>query len=295
MKLIVTSKFSAYLIILITTLIGSSTILLGKIALIDISPFGLMSLRFFLAALILGLILGKKSVKLNKQELKGGLSVGITFGIGCSLIYFGLKTVQPGLANFLISLEVSLIPILMFFIWGVKPLTKEIIALVLAILGMILLTEVHSFKIQLGEILILASAISYAFYAIALSKFSPNCDSKKLSFVALSVIGIISTIFYLFESGFIFPNITLKVWFIIFYLAVIGSIARFVLQSIGQKIATPTETGLIFSMEPVFTMLGSYYFNNEIITNFQMIGAILLIISAILATLYGRGEMQLDT
>ena len=51
----------------------------------------------------------------------------------------------------------------------------------------------------------------------------------------------------------------------------------------AQKYTTPTHTGLIFSLEPVFSALFAYLFMNELLSIQGYIGALLILSGVILA------------
>jgi drug/metabolite transporter (DMT)-like permease len=274
-----------HLVLIITTFIGATTVLLGEIALRTVEPFPLLTIRFVLAAILLGLFKRNEIFPLNKKSLIGGLAIGSSFGVGCAMLYFGLKVVHAGRANFLISLEVLCVPILLYFINRTKPKKSEWFAIPLALVGLWLLTASGDNVFTHGDLIIVLSTISYAFYAISLSHFSPHNNSYQLSFIALLFIAVLSWIITFFLQQPVFISFEPHVLWIILYLAAIGSVARFCLQSWAQKIASPTETILIFALEPVITAILSVSFLGEPLTYVQMLGGGIIVVSSCMSLL----------
>lgn len=273
------------LILLLTTAIGASTVLLGEIVLRSVEPFPLLCIRFFFASLLLALLKPRDIFPLKQSGIRGGIAIGTSFGVGCTLLYFGLRFIHAGRANFLISLEVLVVPLLLYLMKGTKPNRNEWIALPLAGLGLWLLTAVGDSTWSHGDLLLLFSTVSYALYAISLSHFSPNNNSYQLSFVALVSITLVSGFMTLFLNQSVFITPSFPTIAIITYLAVIGSVARFVLQSHAQKTATPTQAALIFALEPVLTATMSMLFLAEHLSVTQLFGGGILVCAAILASL----------
>jgi drug/metabolite transporter (DMT)-like permease len=62
-------------------------------------------------------------------------------------------------------------------------------------------------------------------------------------------------------------------------LSILCSAIGFIVQTTAQKYTTPTHTGLLFSLEPVFAALFAYAFADEILTIKGYIGAGLVLLS----------------
>ncbi|WP_239984792.1 DMT family transporter [Sporolactobacillus pectinivorans] len=76
-------------------------------------------------------------------------------------------------------------------------------------------------------------------------------------------IGVFGGLFALFFEKLQLPS-TMGSWSAVLMLSIVCSVFGYVVQSIAQKYTTPTHTGLIFSLEPVFTTLFAYLFMNEL-------------------------------
>ena len=57
----------------------------------------------------------------------------------------------------------------------------------------------------------------------------------------------------------------------------------FLIQTYMQQFTTATKTAVIFTMEPVSASVYGYFAGGEILTNIQIIGAILIISATLVA------------
>jgi len=73
-------------------------------------------------------------------------------------------------------------------------------------------------------------------------------------------------------------------WLAILALSILCSAIGFILQIIAQKYTSPTRTGLMFSLEPVFAALFGYVFAQEILQAKGYIGAVLILLSVVLSS-----------
>ena len=80
-------------------------------------------------------------------------------------------------------------------------------------------------------------------------------------------------------------------------LSVLCSAIGFIGQAVAQKYTTPTHTGLIFSLEPVFAALFAFIFVGETLPVKGYVGAILILIGVLAAEIsfkkpFMRKEIQ---
>lgn len=83
---------------------------------------------------------------------------------------------------------------------------------------------------------------------------------------------------------------TTEGWVAILALSIVCSALGFILQVIAQKYTTPTRTGLIFSLEPVFAALFGYLFISEVMGFTDYIGASLVIAGIVISSIKIEGK-----
>lgn len=84
---------------------------------------------------------------------------------------------------------------------------------------------------------------------------------------------------------------TLPGWTAILALGILCSACGFILQPIAQKYTSPTRTGLIFSLEPVFAAMFGYWFAAEKLSMQGYAGAALVLLGIVASELLGKATL----
>ena len=71
-------------------------------------------------------------------------------------------------------------------------------------------------------------------------------------------------------------------WSILFFLGVAPTLGGFGLYTLSIRYLSPTASNLIATLEPAFTAVWAYLFLNEVLTNIQLGGSMLLLLGVIL-------------
>lgn len=277
----------AELMMLFVTFSWSSSYLLMKIALTGVDPFTLMCLRFTIAFVcVLPLLL--KTIKIcSKRTVAKGLFLG--FMVYASLIgtIVGLKHTTASTAAFLGTTAVVLVPIIEG-VWQRKmPPMLTILSIALAFVGLVLFTVKDGLSLDIGALYCLWGAFGYAVYIVVVGRMANEKDMFPATLMQFGAIAIFSGLSaYIFETPHL-PQTGMQ-WGAILGLAVICSAFCFVMQSIVQRYLSPSRTGLIFSMEPVFAAILAYFFLNEVMDGQGLIGALLIMIANVLKNIVYR-------
>lgn len=91
------------------------------------------------------------------------------------------------------------------------------------------------------------------------SKAVKSCDSLNIGILQLGFAGGYALVFSIIFETPAFPS-SMPGWIAILALGILCSACGFILQPVAQKFTTPTRTGLIFSLEPVFAAFFGYWF-----------------------------------
>jgi drug/metabolite transporter (DMT)-like permease len=272
----------AQLAIIFCAFLGGSTAVVAKPLLNDISPILLVSIRFFLSALAIVAIMPRHVLPISKTAMAAGLVSGLGFGAGCCLLYIALAHMQPGRLLFIAGLEVVFVPLICGLLLKTRIRATEKLSIVPAFIGLFLLIG----DIGSGsewDLIAVASAFFYCLYTITLSHIAPASNLASRSFVSFLMISALSFIAsFIFENS---QNIRLS-WYLplsLFYLVVLGSVGRFVVQAWAQRSVSPTFTAIAFTSEPVFGLAISYMFLGEVMTASQALGAALILSAVVLA------------
>lgn len=247
-----------------------------------LEAFNVVALRCVIAFIIAGLIFYKKMFQTNIQTIKYATIQGSLLFTVFALSLFGLELTSASNAGFILSLTVVLVPIFSSLIERSLPSRAIIIAIVCTMVGIAFLTLKESFSFNLGDIFIAIAAVCYATYLILNSKFTKKVESISYGVYQLGAAGIIAVILCLLFETPQFPATGLG-WFAILGLGVICTAFCFIAQAVVQQYTSPTHTGLIFSLEPIFASLFAVMFLGELITWQLVIGGLLILSGNIVA------------
>ena len=269
-------KINGELLLVITTIIWGTTFAISKTALDLLSPYSLLAIRFSMAT-ILGLLLFWKSItKITKQELMGGLILGVFLTGGFVFQFIGLQYTTASKAAFLTGLAVVFVP---FFdrLTGVKINLNTKVAVILAIVGTAMLSFERGqiYGISQGDFLIILCAVCFAGYIFVLDKIANKGNTYCYTVVQIGVTTVVSWILALTLEGVPVLN-DVRLGLEILYLALFATILTTIFQTVGQKKVNGQRAAVIFTLEPAFGAIFAFILVNETFTLIQFAGALVI-------------------
>ena len=131
--------------------------------------------------------------------------------------------------------------------------------------------------------LCLTGAVVYAFHILLTADFTKKEDGLLLGIWQLGFAGLYGLI-----CTMLFETPTLPAapsqWMAVLGLALICSAFGFVAQPMAQKYTTPEHTGLLFSLEPLFSALFAFLFLQETLSAKGYFGAALMMAGVLVAS-----------
>lgn len=267
-------------LILVCLIWGASfTVIKETLALI--SPLLLMGLKFGLAALLL---IGSFRA-LSRQELVGGMILGLLFWGGIAFQTFGLEGTTPSRSAFITSLATPLVPVVFFLVYRQAPHLLTIAGVILAGVGMYLLAlpDARGGGLNRGDLLTLGCAVMFAAHIVAAGHYSRRGEATRLLAVELATAGAVSLLLApVLET----PRLTPTLWFAaaLTFLTLTG-LWTFYVQLRAQRVLSPSHAALIFMLEPVFAALTSFVVLGERLAPLQWGGAALILAAMALPAL----------
>lgn len=265
---------------------------LGKMAYsYGLNTTTLLFLRFFIAAIILFLVshILKRPLKLNAKD--GIIGFGFGFGfIGYNLVsfcyFYSLNFIPASLTAVIFFTYPIFVTLFSFAFFKEKLTPNKILSLILGSVGILSIVSPGKAQVDYrGIIFSLLGGILYAFYVLGLSlPRVKKIDSVKMSFYTNIFAALGMGIAALVSNTFIYPiNI-----FALSYAALIGifatSVAMLALFA-GVKRIGAVKGSIIANMEIVIACILGAVFLNEKMGIYQLMGAVLIIISAIMVSL----------
>ncbi|MFL1896611.1 EamA family transporter [Aquimarina sp. 2-A2] len=277
--LIIASFFSIYVI-------WGSTYLLNKIAVTELPPFMLASIRFTTAGVLI-FILAKFlgiNVAISRKQFLNTVIAGflfLTFGNG--VVVWALRYVDSGFAALEISAQPLIVLLLMRILQGKKIKLMSMIGVILGIIGVYLLVSQKAIINQensiAGMIMIFMCMLSWAYGSLFVSK----ADLPSNYFVNTGYQMVTGGILLLLTS-FIFGETWTSpmVWstpvqYTMILLIVFGSIVAFTSFNYLLKVVSPEKVATSTYVNPIIALTLGWYFLNENITVQSMIAAVVLL------------------
>ena len=285
--MILKKRTEAELSMLLVAVVWGSTFVIVKNSLAEIGPFLFLGIRFIMAFLLLAAISWRQLIKAPLSTLYAGSFLGILLTVGYVFQTVGLKYTTSSNAGFITGLSVVLVPILYAAINQIKPGFNTVITVLLAFSGLFLLSfkDWHT-SLSYGDMLVLVSAIGFAFHIIFVDRLSYRHNaiaitSGQLLFVGLfcMLVGLVGEPWpFRFSSSLIAALLVTSIF---------ATALAFLLQNSMQKYSTPTRFAVILTTEPVFAALAGHLWAHETFTQRALVGAV-LILAAMLISILSR-------
>ena len=266
-----------FLLLLVAISWGATFVLVQK-AIADIPVFVFLSLRFFLAFLLMFIIFFKK-LNFNIETLKAAIILGIFNFLVFSFQTFGLLYTSSSIVAFITGLYVILTPIIAFLLFKKTISIFAIIGTILATIGLYYLTLSDNLTFGIGEFLTFLSAIFVALHINFTDIYSKKYNIYTLVTFQFLTIALLSVIFIPFEKGNI--NFSKDVVIALIVTVIFATVFAYFVQTYAQKFTSSTKTAVIFAMEPVSAAIFGYFYG-EHLTYKQILGAILVITAMII-------------
>lgn len=275
-------KFKGELLMIITAVMWGSGFVGMAVGLEHWSVMQLMALRFTLATILLAVIFNKKLRLISKSVLWKGFIIGAILFIAFALQTLGLAYTTPSKNAFLTAINVIIVPIIAYIIYKRRFDRFEILAAIIAIVGIGFLSLQDSFTMNFGDMLSILCAIAFAFDIFYTNVFVKKEDALALTIVQFFAASIFSWIGVL-ALGEVPTSASTEGVLVIIYLAVFCTLVAYACQNVGMQYADPTKSALILSTESIFGTLFSVLLLGEILTGRMIFGCILIFIAIIIA------------
>ena len=277
-------KRLAQILLVFVTLIWGATFIMVKDALNDAGPFAFGTLRFTIAGILTLVIVNKSIFTLTKTEIIGGLICGFCLFCGYAFQNFGLMQTSASKSAFITSVSVLMVPIILYLFNIQKIKMKVWFAVVLATIGLYFLLDPRGGMMNWGDILTFGCALGFAVHII----FQGYYVKKNVRILPFFLVQAWVVVGLSFINSLLFEPI-FAIWSprLISALLVTGIAATFIailLMIWAQQILNPSETAIIFSLEPVFATAFAIIFAGEILGLWGYIGGGLIV----LAVAYGE-------
>ena len=275
-----TRKNKANFMIFVATIFWGASYSFTKIGLGSFGVFNLIAIRFILGFAVSILAL-RRYIEINKRVLAYSAGLGSLLFMAFTTMTMALKYTTASNAGFLIGSLVIIIPIISFFLFKERIEKKFILGSLMALLGIGLITLDSRLTMNRGDILALLCAVLFALHIILTGKLTKKVDSISLGVFQLGVVGLMSFTTSVVTEEFYIPS-SKNLWVIILFLSIICTAFGYVVQTVAQQEASSGMTGLLISLEPLFSAVVAYFILGEVMSGRALTGGGILLGSLIL-------------
>jgi drug/metabolite transporter (DMT)-like permease len=263
-------------------------------ALEDVTPFAYLVLRFVVALVALApfaIAIVRRRGDDRRLLVRVGIVAGLFMFGGYATQTVGLQYTTPSTSAFITGLYVMFTPFIEGLLRRAWPAPRVFASVVLATIGLYLLTGADLGGIGRGELLTLACAFLFAIWIVYQGTYAARLHPipfMSMQMVTLVIVGLpIMT-----RQGV--GELNGEVWFAIIFTGIACSAVALSLQLWGQRRIPPSRAALILLMEPVFAALAGYI-DGERLGAVEIAGAAIILVAIAIAELGPRAQWRSRT
>lgn len=270
-----------YFFLILTTLFWGGSFLFSKIGLREIPPLWFVLSRFALASMIMLAIFGRRLKQLNWHTVRRGVIVGFALGITNITFVFGVSGTSISRAGVLNNLFILFIPLVTKLIWKDRIGRVNFAGIALAAVGIWLLATGGGSGFNRGDLVSTLCAFFIACHIIAVSKVLKDDDVYLVSMVQFITVAIMGGVATLISGIKIAPVSPMAIVAVVFC-AVFPTIFCFTIQNRYQRYVTPTRAGLIYTLDPVWSLMAGFFVLGETLSPVEWFGCGLIFMAVLL-------------
>ncbi|MBD2515171.1 DMT family transporter [Nostoc sp. FACHB-973] len=264
------------ILLILVNIIGATTFPLTKDIVSSLPPSALIASRFVIAAGVFSLNLRN----LNAILFRDGTVLGLLLFFFLAIETIALKTIPANRAAFIGSLNALIVPLL-GWLTGQRVLLRTFLAAGVAVIGIgVMFWE--GGELGIGDLLMFVDAFIYAAYILFLERIASRHPTLTLTSVQLLFIAGLGVLWNNTQIINQFEVIR-QHWGAIFYLGLVATAAVIWLQTLAQQWVSSDEAALLFTLEPLFATIFSFWLLGEHLGIRGLIGAILVLVALLLS------------
>lgn len=282
--------YIAILGLVFTTFIWGITFELVEESLKSIPPSVFSAIRFFIAAFctLLLIIFKYKKINISKSDIEAGMVCALLLSMGYFFQSFGLwenifyLKSDPNKSAFITGTSVLMVPLIIFFMGKGKPSIHLLLSIALVLIGLGILLNPKVENLTFGDILTFGCAISFAAHIIFQGEYliSKIKNIYNFLFIQMSFTALVFFIGGIVELQYLDYQINWN-YTVFSGLWITGILATFVAILImvwAQKIVSPIQTAMIFTLEPVFAGFYNHFFTNHILSSWGIFAGFIIVL-----------------
>ncbi len=275
------------------TFFWSGAFIAAKFGLGQFSPLSLTFLRLSIASLIMFPLLCYRypaHCRLTRQELPYVFSTALLGMILYHLLFFNaLRYTTAGKAAMINAINPLLTTLLALLILKEHLPKGKLVYVLSGFFGVILtitdwqLAALRTFSINQGDLMMLAGALAWAFYSIAVKKASAHVLPLKLTTYTFLLATLMLCPFFFWEwRNLSVLGLGWTPWLAVGYMALFPTVLGYSIQQNSIRVLGPAKTNLFIHLVPVFSMFLAQLILHETLIPLNLISGAIIIASVFL-------------
>lgn len=269
-----------------------------------LGPIWLLAVRFGLAGVLWLIIFPASRRGWTWNSVGRATIAGVLLSAGLMTQHLGLDRASEAITAFLTSLTILFVPLLMMIVLRKPPPRVLWIGVVLATIGVYLMTGAGGGSLGVGESLALACAVLFSMHLISVNLIVAHDTPARMAPGQFLVVAIVSAITCLFlDRGpasllpgrlvelSLSPGIALNLGLMV----LLVTIGAFGLQTQFQPHLDPTRAALLYLCEPVFAAIYAFLHRGQGLSVMEMSGAGLILVANVLVEIIQSRRSRNDT
>lgn len=268
----------------------SASFIATKLAYETFAPIQLAAVRTLFAVILFWFM--RKITSNNEQiQKEDRMRIALSGFLGITL-YFAIENIGVSMTSssnsaLIVASFPAVTTLLEFFIYHSKPNVKKVLGIILAIIGVAVLTQINvdgNSKSMLGNIILIGAGIVWAFYNFITRDLTNKYSAMTLTYYQM-LAGFIFFLPFVIIEGKTWRMPTMTSASALIYLSVGCSIVAFLLYNLGLRKLSASISVSLMNLVPVLGLIFSILILHERVSTVQILGGVIVIIGVILSSI----------
>ncbi|WP_081300587.1 DMT family transporter [Clostridium beijerinckii] len=268
----------------------SASFIATKLAYETFAPIQLAAVRTLFAVILFWFM--RKITSNNEQiQKEDRIRIALSGFLGITL-YFAIENIGVSMTSssnsaLIVASFPAVTTLLEFFIYHSKPNIKKVLGIILAIIGVAVLTQINvdgNSKSMLGNIILIGAGIVWAFYNFITRDLTNKYSAMTLTYYQM-LAGFIFFLPFVIIEGKTWRMPTMTSASALIYLSVGCSIVAFLLYNLGLRKLSASISVSLMNLVPVLGLIFSILILHESVSTVQILGGVIVIIGVILSSI----------
>lgn len=268
--------------LVLTTLLWGGSFVFTKFGVREFPPILFLVIRFSCAALIMAALCGARLRHLDLDLIRRGFLIGSALAAANIMFVLGISGTTISRAGFLNNLFVLLIPIIAWLIWRSRLDLVTLAGVGMATVGLWQLAEGGIDGFNRGDLFSTICAFFISLHILAVSRLMGEAEVRLITLVQFATVA-------LWGSCALLPTLPIATFtpsplaiLSLAYCIIFPTVVSFTIQNTWQRYVTPTQAGLLYTLDPVWSLLGGMFLLGEQLSGREWFGCSLLFVAVVL-------------